>query len=101
MRVVGGAVQRIEDPARPIRHAGCATHLLRQNLMIGKALGDERPEHPLDRHVDFGDEIDHTLLVDANVLAELRHLHFTGAQNGFDCCGEKKRVGQRRTTNVV
>ncbi len=35
--------------------------------MIGKALGDQRAEHPLDRDVDLGDEIDRALLVDLEV----------------------------------
>ena len=57
--------------------------------MIGKALGDERAEHPLDGDVDFGDEIDRALLVDAEVAAELRHLQLAGADDRLDGRGEE------------
>ena len=60
--------------------------------MIGKALGDHRAEHPLDRHVDLGDEIDRPFLVDLEVAAELRHLQIAGADDRLDGGREKQRV---------
>ena len=58
--------------------------------MIGKALGDQRAEHALDRDVDLGDEIDRALLVDrGRRVPKLRHLHVAGADDRFDGGGEK------------
>ena len=67
--------------------------------MIGKPLGDHGAESALDLDVDLGDEIDDALLVDAEVLAEMRHLHFARAHDGFDGRGEEQRcegVSHRR-----
>ena len=78
VRVVGGAVDRIEDPA-----------VARDPIAIGRpartprrAPNDRESDprsargSPLDRHVDVGDEVDRALLVDLEVGgAEMRHLH--------------------------
>ena len=64
--------------------------------MIGKPFGDERAEHPLDRDVDLGDEIDRALLVDAEARRRTRHLDVAGASDGLDGGGEKERIGRDR-----
>ena len=69
VRVVGRAVQRIEDPAIARLRAGLA-HLFGEHDVIGKALRHERAEHALDFQIDFGDEIDGAFLVDVDVGAE-------------------------------
>ena len=62
--------------------------------MIGKALGDELAEHPLDGDVDLGDQIDGALLVDAEVAAEPRHHGVAGADDGLDGGGEEQRIAR-------
>ena len=110
MGVVRRAVDRIEHPAGPGRHRRAAAHLFGQHLVIGKSLGDELAEHPLDRHVDLGDQIDRALLVDAHVAAEARHLHVAGAHDRLDRGGEKQwiaghsgsaRLGGRRADGAL
>ena len=59
--------------------------------MIRKALRDELAKHALDGKVHLGDEIGGALLVDAEGLAELRHLQLAGTDDRFDRGGEKDR----------
>ena len=93
MDVVRRAVKRIEHPAWSLRDAGTAAQFFGEHLVIGKAFGDELPEHAFDGHVDFGHEIDRALLVDAHVvLAEVRHLQRAGLDDDFDGGGEKTGV---------
>ena len=84
VREVRRAVDRIEHPARSGRRGRRAAHFLGEHLVIGKALGDQRAEHPLDGDVDLGHEIDRPLLVDLEVAAELRHLQIAGADDRLD-----------------
>ena len=64
VRVVGGAVERVEHPA--VAGAGARLpHLLGEHVVIGKSRRDQRAEHPLHFDVDLGDEVDRALLVDA------------------------------------
>ena len=76
--------------------AALAAQFLGQDLMIGKALGDQLAEHALDGEVDLGDEIDGALLVDLKVAAELRHLQLAGTDDRLDRGGEKM-AGRRAT----
>ena len=59
--------------------------------MIGKALGDQRAEHPLDLHVDLGDEIDRAFLFDVEV-ARAGQLHGAGLHDRFDRRWREKSV---------
>ena len=52
--------------------------------MAGKPFGDQLPEHRLDREVDLGDEIGHTLFVDTEAGAQMGHLGFTRLGDGLD-----------------
>src|SRR5262249_26739549 len=69
VRVVGGAVERIEDPAVAGRGVAIPRllELLAEHDVAREALGDERAEPALDLEVDLGDEIDRALLGDVNV----------------------------------
>ena len=60
--------------------------------MVGEPLGNHGAKSALDLDVDLGDEIDDALLVDADVLPEVRHLHFARAHDGFDGRGEEQRL---------
>ena len=60
--------------------------------MVGKPLGNHGAKSALDLDVDLGDEIDDALLVDAEVLPEMRHLHFARAHHGLDGGREQKRL---------
>ena len=97
VREIRRAVDRIEHPARPGRRSGEAAHLLRQHLMVGKAFGDQIPEHPLHGDVDFRHQIDRALLVDAETAAKPLHLRGAGADDSLDGGGKKQRIpGQLR-----
>ena len=91
VREVRGAVDRIEQPAElrgAVALAGFV-ELFAEHGVIGKALGDGVAKGPLDRDVDFCDEIDGAFLVDADVAAERGQLRLAGANHGFDGSGEK------------
>ena len=92
------AVDRIEDPAemRDLLAAIAGAELLAEHMVIGKPFGDHRAEAALDLDVDLGDEIDHALLVDAEVLAEMRQLHLAGAHDRFDSRGKEQWLGNVR-----
>ena len=80
VRVVGGAVNRVENPARSGRRQGAAAELFGENLMTGKASRDEVAEHALNRDIDFRDEVDGAFFFDEHVaLAEALHLQCAGA----------------------
>ena len=66
--------------------------LLAEHGVIGKSLGNHRAEPALDLDVDLGDEIDDALLVDAELAAEVRHLHLAGTHDRFDGRGEQERL---------
>ena len=66
-----------------------AAELFGEHVVIGKALRDQRAEHPLDFEIDLGDEIDRALLVDAHARAELGDLEIAGAHDRFDRGGEE------------
>ena len=66
-----------------------------------EAFGNQPPEHPLDRQIDLGDEIDGPLLVDTEIAAEARHLDVAGANDRFDGGGQKQRiVGHERRLRI-
>jgi hypothetical protein len=101
MGVVRRTVERIEHPARPRRNGQAGIELFGQHVMIGEAFGDEVAEHPLDREVDLGHEIDGALLLDVNIAAEARHLDLASANDRLDGGGQKQRGGSHSALEGV
>jgi hypothetical protein len=66
MRVVRRPVNGIEDPA-VCRPRASLPHFFRQDVVTGKALRNQRAEHPFDLEVDLSHEIDFTFFVDAHL----------------------------------
>ncbi len=95
VRVVGRAVERIEYPAGTGRRRGRAAHFFREDVVIGKAFGDERAKHFLDGDIDFGDEVDRAFLVDLHAAAERGHLHVAGAHDRLDGRRHEQRIRHR------
>jgi len=95
VRVVGGAVDRIEHPARAARCRRVAAELLRQHLVIGEPLGHHSTKHLLDGDVHVRDEIDGAFLVDAHRAAEAIDLNRAGAHDGLDGGGEEKGIARQ------
>src|SRR5688572_14489320 len=91
MCVVGGAVERVVHPAvfRRARLLRIAAHLLSEDVVIGKALGNNRPAHPLAFEIDLGHEIDGALLVDVETRGTACELNGAGLEDDFDCGREK------------
>ena len=91
MRVVGRAVEWVEDPAVAARRRLLAPEFLGHHLVIRKAPGDQRPEHALDLDVHVGDEVDLAFLADGEIGAEVGHLDVARADDGFN--GGRKEQG--------
>ena len=57
--------------------------------MIRKAFSESRAAHPLAFEIDFGDEVDGALLVDADAGTEPGPVNVAGADDRFDGGREK------------
>ncbi|MNY50853.1 hypothetical protein D3C86_1863960 [compost metagenome] len=85
MGVVGGAVDRVDDPAIA-RRRGLQAFLLAQDVMVGVALGDLLADEGFAHPIDLGHEIDVPLVLDALDLALV--LAQDGAGLAGDLLGE-------------
>jgi hypothetical protein len=70
--VVGGAVQGIDDPARPFFAPALGpTALLAQHAVCRESPQEDLPDHPLGSLVDLGDEVHLSLEPDGLFPAEV------------------------------
>src|SRR6185503_3540822 len=90
VRVIGRAIERIEDPpeTRRARLPGSTAQFLCEDVVMRKALREQRAAHLLALEIDFSDQVDRPLLVDLKAGLAAGHLDLTRPQHDLDCGGE-------------
>ena len=92
VRVVVGAVERVEHPAVARANRLVAAELLGDDLVVREPLGDELAEHALAGEVHLGHQVDLALLPDLQVRSDMVELDLPGGQHGFDGSGVEPGV---------
>src|SRR5436190_17173654 len=82
MGVVGGAVERIEDPAeaRGPAPGRRSAQLLREDVVLRESFSDRVAAHPLAGEIDLRDQVDASLFVHAKAGLLPLALDVAGAQ---------------------